>query len=93
MNLSICGQHFFDKIFHLVFLLYFSVIRWNFGIVLVLFNGGSMTVGRMDINWPSYCTTDLWLCFRICENPVFSWHGSYSITGVYTGIQFLLFLL
>ena len=31
---------FFDKIFNLVFLLYFSVIRWNFGIVLVLFKGG-----------------------------------------------------
>ena len=31
---------FFDKVFNLVFLLYFSVIRLNFGIVLVLFNGG-----------------------------------------------------
>ena len=31
---------FFDKIFNLVFLLCFSVIRWNFGIFLVLFNGG-----------------------------------------------------
>ena len=31
---------FFDKIFSVVFLLIFSVIRWNFGIVLVLFNGG-----------------------------------------------------
>ena len=31
---------FFDKIFNLVFLLCFSVIRWNFGILLVLFNGG-----------------------------------------------------
>ena len=31
---------FFDKIFNLIFLLYFSVIRWNFGIFLVLFNGG-----------------------------------------------------
>ena len=31
---------FFDKIFNVVFLLIFSVIRWNFGIVLVLFNGG-----------------------------------------------------
>ena len=41
---------FFDKIFNLVFLLYFSVIRLNFGIVLVLFDGGSITVGRMDIN-------------------------------------------
>ena len=30
----------FDKIFDLVFLLYFSVIRWNSGIVLVLFNEG-----------------------------------------------------
>ena len=31
---------FFDKIFNLVFLLCFSVIRWNFGIFLVLFDGG-----------------------------------------------------
>ena len=31
---------FFDKIFNLMFLLGFSVIRWNFGIFLVLFNGG-----------------------------------------------------
>ena len=31
---------FFDKIFNLVFLLIFSVIRWNFGIFFVLFNGG-----------------------------------------------------
>ena len=31
---------FFDKIFNLMFLLCFSVIRWNFGIFLVLFNRG-----------------------------------------------------
>ena len=31
---------FFDKIFNLVFLLRVSVIRWKFGIFLVLFNGG-----------------------------------------------------
>ena len=31
---------FFDKIFNLVILLCFSVIRWNFGIFLALFNGG-----------------------------------------------------
>ena len=31
---------FFDKIFNLMFLLCFSEIRWNFGIFLVLFNGG-----------------------------------------------------
>ena len=31
---------FFDKIFNLMFLLCFSVIRWNFGIFLVVFNGG-----------------------------------------------------
>ena len=31
---------FFDKIFNLMFLLIFSVIRWNVGIFLVLFNGG-----------------------------------------------------
>ena len=57
------------------------------------FQRGSITVGRMDINWPSYCTTDQRLCFCICENPVFSCRGSYSITGGYTGIHFILFLL
>ena len=31
---------FFDKIFNLMFLPCFSVNRWNFGIFLVLFNGG-----------------------------------------------------
>ena len=31
---------FFDKIYNLMFLLCFSVIRRNFGIFLVLFNGG-----------------------------------------------------
>ena len=31
---------FFDKIFNLVFLLCFFVIRWNFGIFLDLFNRG-----------------------------------------------------
>ena len=33
---------FFDKIINLFFffLLYFAVIRWNFGIISVLFNGG-----------------------------------------------------
>ena len=31
---------FFDKIFNLIFLLSFSVIRWKIGIFLVLFNGG-----------------------------------------------------
>ena len=30
----------FDKIFNRMFLLGFSVIRWNVGIFLVLFNGG-----------------------------------------------------
>ena len=40
----------FDKIFDLVFLLYFSVIRWNFGIVFGSFQRGSITVGRIDIN-------------------------------------------
>ena len=34
------GAVFFDKIFKLMFLLGFSVIRWSFGIFLVLFNGG-----------------------------------------------------
>ena len=27
----------------------------------------------------SYCTADLRLCFRICRNPFFSWHGSYNV--------------
>ena len=31
---------FFDKIINLLFLLYFAVTRWNFGIFSVLFNGG-----------------------------------------------------
>ena len=31
---------FFEKFFKLMFLLCFSVIRWNFGIFLALFNGG-----------------------------------------------------
>ena len=31
---------FFEIFFNLMFLLSFSVIRWNFGIFLVLFNGG-----------------------------------------------------
>ena len=31
---------FLVEIFNLLFLLCFSVIRWNFGIFLVLFNGG-----------------------------------------------------
>ena len=31
---------FFDKIFNLMFLLCFSVIRWNFGKFWGLFNGG-----------------------------------------------------
>ena len=35
---------FFDKIFNLIFLLSFSVIRWNFGIFLVLFNGGVLVL-------------------------------------------------
>ena len=30
---------FFDKVFNLMFLLCFSVIRWNFGIFSVLYNG------------------------------------------------------
>ena len=34
------AAEFFDKIFNVMFLLCFSVIRWNFGIFLVLFNGG-----------------------------------------------------
>ena len=41
---------FFDKIFNLVFLLCFSVIRWNFGIFFGSFQRGSITVDRMDIN-------------------------------------------
>ena len=34
------GAVVFDKIFNLMFLLCFSVIRWNFGIFLALFNEG-----------------------------------------------------
>ena len=43
----------FVKFFNLVFLLCFSVIRWNFGIFFGSFQRVSITVGRMDINWPS----------------------------------------
>ena len=59
---------FFDKIFNLMFLLCFSVIRWNFGIFLVLFNGGVYTVSihcapemseidcidRIESFWPKF---------------------------------------
>ena len=41
---------FFDKIFNLVFLLCFAVIRRNFGIFFGSFQRGSITVDRMDIN-------------------------------------------
>ena len=44
---------FFDTIFNLVFLLCFSVIRWNFGMFFGSFQRGSITVDRMDKNWPS----------------------------------------
>ena len=37
----------FDKIFNLVFLLIVSVIRSNFGIFLVIFNGG----GVLLVEW------------------------------------------
>ena len=43
------AEAFFDKIFNQMFLLYFSVIRWNFGIVLVLFNGGVLLL----VEWTS----------------------------------------
>ena len=43
---------FFDKIFDLVFLLYFSVIRWNLGIVLVLFNGGVLLLVEWTLTNP-----------------------------------------
>ena len=41
---------YFDKIFNLMFLLCYSVIRRIFGIFLVLFKRESVTVGRMDIH-------------------------------------------
>ena len=42
---------FFDKIFNLMFLLSFSVIRWmEFWHIFGSFQRGSITVGRMDIN-------------------------------------------
>ena len=41
---------FFDKILNLMFLLSFSVIRWNFGIFFGSFQRGSITAGRIDIN-------------------------------------------
>ena len=37
----------FDKSFNLMFLLFFSVVKWNFGIFLFcFFQRGSITVGR-----------------------------------------------
>ena len=40
----------FDKIINLMFLLCFSVIRWNFGIFSVLLQQGSIAICRNDIN-------------------------------------------
>ena len=48
------GAVFFDKIFNLVFLLYFSVIGWNFGIFLVLFNGGVLLLIEWTYTDPVY---------------------------------------
>ena len=45
---------FFDKIFNLMFLLCFSVIRWNFGIFLVLFNGGVLLLIEWTYTDPVY---------------------------------------
>ena len=45
---------FFDKIFKLMFLLSFSVIRWNFGIFLVLFNGGVLLLVEWTYTDPVY---------------------------------------
>ena len=48
------GAVFFDKIFNQMFLLCFSVIRWNFGIFLVLFNGGVLLLVEWTKTDPVY---------------------------------------
>ena len=45
---------FFDKIFNLMFLLCFSVIRWNFGIFLALFHGGVLLLVEWTLTDPVY---------------------------------------
>ena len=45
---------FFDKIFNLMFLLGFSVIRWNFGMFLVHFNGGVLLLIEWTLTDPVY---------------------------------------
>ena len=44
---------FFDKIFNLVFLLCFFCNQMDFWHIFGTFQRKSITVGRMDINWPS----------------------------------------
>ena len=45
---------FFDKIFNLMILLSFSIIRLNFGIFLVLFNGGVVLLVEWTQTDPVY---------------------------------------
>ena len=45
---------FFNKIFNLTFLLCFSVIRWNFGKILALFNGGVLLLVEWTQTDPVY---------------------------------------
>ena len=45
---------FFDKIFNLMVLLCFPVIRWNFGIFLGFFNGGVLMLVEWTLTDPVY---------------------------------------
>ena len=45
---------FFDKIFNLMVLLCFSVIRWNFGIFLALYNGRVLLLVEWTLTDPVY---------------------------------------
>ena len=46
------GAVFFEKKINLIFLLCYSVIRWNFGIFLVLFNGGVLLLVEWTLTDP-----------------------------------------
>ena len=53
------GAVFFEKNFNLMFLLCFSVIRSNFGVFLVLFNGGVL------LFWfPAHCSVTIKTCLK-----------------------------
>ena len=61
---------FWDKIFNLIFLLCFSVIRWNFGIFLVLLNGGVFSDHRVGyiLNKSENATPELFAIYMQNES-------------------------